>query len=116
MLQALERYFPEEIRWTVPTGGLFLWVQLPDDIPIGTIRKEAFAQNVYLACGSAFFPDKQGYPAMRLTFCLSPEEIEQGISIVGKLLKKYIPKGCVDTERLVVKDHISNYQPLVHSL
>ncbi|MBG1244046.1 PLP-dependent aminotransferase family protein [Nostoc sp. NZL] len=116
MLQALERYFPEEIRWTVPTGGLFLWVQLPDDFPIGTIRKEAFAQNVYLACGSAFFPDKQGYPAMRLTFCLPPEEIEQGISIVGKLLKKYISKGCVDTERLVVKHRVSNYQPLVHSL
>ncbi|MEH2458578.1 hypothetical protein [Nostoc sp.] len=90
-------------------------MQLPDDIPIGTICKEAFAQNVYLTCGSAFFPDKQGYPAMRLTFCLQPEEIDQGISIVGKLLKKYISKGCVDTERLVVKHRISNYQPLVYS-
>ncbi|MEH2392678.1 MAG: hypothetical protein V7K21_13830 [Nostoc sp.] len=99
MLQALERYFPEKIRLTVPTGGLFLWVQLPDDFPIGTIRKETFAQNIYLACGSAFFPDKQGYRAMRLTFCLSSEEIEQGISIVGKLLKKYIFRGCVVAQR-----------------
>jgi len=107
MLQALEREFPEEARWTVPTGGLFLWVQLPDDIPIQAIRNEAFAQNVYLACGSAFFPDKQGYPAMRLTFCLPQEEIEQGISIVGKLLKKHISRG---------HERISNYQPLAHSI
>lgn len=107
MLQALEREFPDEARWTVPTGGLFLWVQLPDNIPIQTIRNEAFAQNVYLTCGSAFFPDKQGYPAMRLTFCLPQEEIEQGISIVGKLLKKYISRG---------HERISNYQPFAHSI
>ncbi|MEH2403874.1 hypothetical protein [Nostoc sp.] len=36
---------------------------------------------------------------MCLTFCLSPEEIEQGISIVGKLLKKYISRGCVVAQR-----------------
>jgi len=107
MLQALERYFPEEARWTVPTGGLFLWVQLPDDLPIQKIRSEALAQNVYLACHSAFFPDKQGYPAMRLAFCLPQEDIEQGISIVGKLLKKYISKG---------HEQISNYQPLAYSI
>ncbi|MEH2312141.1 MAG: hypothetical protein V7K35_12225 [Nostoc sp.] len=36
---------------------------------------------------------------MRLTFCLPPEEIEQGISIVGKLLKKYISRECVVAQR-----------------
>jgi DNA-binding transcriptional MocR family regulator len=89
MLAALERYFPREARWTVPNGGLFLWVQLPDNIPIPAIRAEALAQNVLVSCPSVFFPDKQGYPAMRLTFCLSPEEIEQGISVLGKLLVSY---------------------------
>jgi DNA-binding transcriptional MocR family regulator len=48
------------------------------------------AQNILIFDGSSFFPDKQGYPAMRLTFANSPEEIEKGISILGKLLKKYL--------------------------
>lgn len=107
MLAALERYFPQEVRWTVPNGGLFLWVQLPENISIQAIRAEALAQNVLVSCSSVFFPDKQGYPAMRLTFSLSPEEIEQGISILGKLLKKYLYKN---------RENIFRYQPLVHSI
>ncbi|MBW4636125.1 MAG: PLP-dependent aminotransferase family protein [Iphinoe sp. HA4291-MV1] len=108
MLQALEHYFPQEAGWTVPNGGLFLWVQLPENIPTKTIRIEALAQSVLVACSSVFFPDKQGYPAMRLSFCLTPEEIEKGISILGKLLNKYLYKRC---------ERISRYnQTLVHSI
>ncbi|WP_016879840.1 PLP-dependent aminotransferase family protein [Chlorogloeopsis fritschii PCC 9212] len=105
MLQAIEHYFPEEARWTVPKGGLFLWVQLPGDIPIQEITKEALSQNILIFCGSPFFPDKQGYPAMRLTFANSAEDIEKGISILGNLLKKYLSRG---------RKSISDYQPLVH--
>jgi DNA-binding transcriptional MocR family regulator len=90
MLQAIERYFPEEARWTIPQGGLFLWVQLPDNVPIEAIRYQAMAKNVLFASGSVFFPNKQGYPAMRLSFSNPSEsEIDLGISILGKLLKNY---------------------------
>lgn len=107
MLQALEHYFPEEAGWTVPNGGLFLWVQLPENVPTKTIRIEALSQSVLVACSSVFFPDKQGYAAMRLTFCLTPEEIETGISILGKLLKKHLYKA---------SDRISRPQTLAHSI
>lgn len=91
MLQAMESYFPQEAKWTVPNGGLFLWVQLPLNFDISEIRKQAIEQNVLFASGSAFFPKKQGYPAMRLSFSNSSEsEIELGISILGKLLKKHL--------------------------
>lgn len=104
IVQAMERYFPKEAKWTVPKGGLFLWVQLPADVPIQAISKEALAQNVLIFCGSAFFPDKQGYSAMRLTFANSPQDIEQGISILGKLLKNNLQRGC--------KRISAGYQPL----
>lgn len=90
MLQALERYFPPETGWTIPKGGLFLWVQLPDNLPMQAIRKQALAQNVLVSCGSAFFPSRKGYPAMGLTFSNSPEDINIGIAVLGKLLKSYI--------------------------
>ena len=93
MLQAMERYFPEEAKWTVPQGGLFLWVQLPEKISIAEIRSQAVKENVLFASGSAFFPNKQGYPAMRLSFSnVSEAEIDLSVSILGRLLKKYLEK------------------------
>lgn len=86
MLQALERYFPDVVSWTIPKGGLFLWTHLPDYLPIQAICRDALAQNVLVADGAAFFPGG-GYPAMRLNFCRTPEDIEQGIEILGGLLK-----------------------------
>jgi DNA-binding transcriptional MocR family regulator len=90
MLQALERYFPQEVSWTVPKGGLFLWVHLPASLPIQAIRNQAALQKVLVACGSAFFPGQKGYPAMRLNYSHLPEEIDQGISVLGKLLLNYL--------------------------
>ena len=94
MLQAMERYFPQEAKWTIPKGGLFLWVQLPLNINISEIRKQAIEKNVLFASSSAFFPHQQGYPAMRLSFSNTSEsEIDLGISILGKLLKENIYNG-----------------------
>jgi DNA-binding transcriptional MocR family regulator len=90
MLQALERYFPQEASWTVPNGGLFLWVHLPSQLPMAKIRQEAIAQKVVMSCGSLFFPDQKGYTAMRLNYSSTPAEIERGISVLGQLLKKYL--------------------------
>lgn len=93
MLQAMERYFPDEARWTIPQGGLFLWVQLPENISIPEIRYQAVKENVLFASGSAFFPNKQGYPGMRLSFSnVSESEIDLSVSILGKLLKKNLSK------------------------
>ena len=98
MLQCLELYFPQEVTWTVPDGGVFLWVHLPDSLPmqlichdsIQSIYKRASSQKVLVACGPSFFPDRQGYPAMRLNFSHSSEEIDKGIAVLGKLLKEYL--------------------------
>ncbi|MEA5513440.1 PLP-dependent aminotransferase family protein [Nodularia sp. UHCC 0506] len=98
MLQALEHYFPDaiasctalrSIAWTIPKGGLFLWIHLPDYLPIQAICREALSHNILLANGSVFFPGR-GYQAMRLNFCHTPEDIEQGIEILGSLIKKYL--------------------------
>lgn len=87
MLKALERYFPEEATWTAPDGGLFLWVTLPEGLPIQAVCHAAALQKVFIVSGSTFFPNQQGYPALRLNFSQSPEAIEQGIKILGDLLK-----------------------------
>lgn len=90
MLQALERYFPQEISWTVPIGGIFLSAKLLDGLPIQDICREALSQKVLISCGKEFFPRKHGYPLMRLNFSHSFEVIDRGISVLGRLLKEYL--------------------------
>ena len=88
MLQALEQYFPKEATWTIPNGGLFLWVQLPTQLQVAEICRQAIAEKVLVYLGVAFFPGQEGYNALRLNFSHSPEVIEQGIAILGKILKE----------------------------
>ncbi|AFY66956.1 PLP-dependent aminotransferase family protein [Geitlerinema sp. PCC 7407] len=89
MLQALEQHFPLEASWTVPQGGMFLWVELPDRLPLREICNQAIAHQVLVSCGDAFFPGQRGYPAMRLNFSQPPEAIERGIRVLGTLLKQH---------------------------
>jgi len=86
MLQSLERYFPRQATWTVPKGGLFLWVDLPAGLSVPSLCRAARAQGVLIADGAAFFPNRSGYAALRLNYSHSPTQIETGIAIVGALL------------------------------
>jgi DNA-binding transcriptional MocR family regulator len=88
MLEAMESYFPQDITWTIPKGGLFLWVHLPEKISIKTLCSQALLHNVLIADGAAFFPGK-GYRAIRLNFSQTSENIEIGIKILGQLLKDF---------------------------
>lgn len=87
MLQALETDFPQEATWTVPGGGLLIWVQLPDEIPLATICQKLREQGILVSPATAFFPNRQGYNAMRLNFSRSAEEITWGIHKIGEALK-----------------------------
>jgi DNA-binding transcriptional MocR family regulator len=89
MLQALEQHFPEAACWTVPQGGIFLWVQLPEQCSVQAICHEALAENILIGNGAAFFPGQQGYPAMRLSFLRPPEEIERGIATLGRIVRSH---------------------------
>ncbi|MGG6294812.1 PLP-dependent aminotransferase family protein [Leptolyngbya sp. AN02str] len=93
MLAALERYFPPEAKWTVPTGGTFLWVTLPESVPMQQLCHEAAQQQVMITPGSGFFPNQQGYPALRINFSQDPDKIERGISVLGGLIRRYLDEA-----------------------
>ena len=88
VLSAIVRHFPENVTWTVPDGGTFLWVQLPDGICLKTLVAEAAQQKVLIGSGAGFFPTERGYPAFRLNFSLPPEVSEKGIQRIGSILKR----------------------------
>jgi 2-aminoadipate transaminase len=89
MLTSMERHFPSEVKWTRPDGGLFLWVQLSDDLNADEIFAEAIAERVAFVPGTSFFPCETKRNFMRLNFSnQKPEMIEEGIRRIGIVLKR----------------------------
>jgi 2-aminoadipate transaminase len=81
MLEALHNYFPPEVSWTHPHGGLFLWVTLPSGIDTMKLLDTALRQDVAFVPGEPFFPSGQESGShMRLNFSnAKPEQIREGI-------------------------------------
>jgi len=98
MLQALEEFFPPEVTWTHPHGGLFLWVTLPAGLDMQTLFKSALEQNVAFVPGDSFYaPDghdtdsREGSRHMRLNFSnAAPDQIREGIRRLAAAVKSHL--------------------------
>jgi 2-aminoadipate transaminase len=89
MLAAMEKYFPEEVTWIRPQGGLFLWVTLPEGVDTEELLVEAVKEKVAFVPGTAFFANGDGHNTMRLNFSNArPEMIEEGIRRLGRVIAK----------------------------
>jgi 2-aminoadipate transaminase len=80
MLAALKDFFPPEVSWTHPHGGLFLWVSMPPSVDSSRLLDAALRQNVAFVPGDPFFPNGDEGSHMRLNFSnAQPEAIHEGI-------------------------------------
>jgi 2-aminoadipate transaminase len=81
MLAALKEFFPPEVTWTHPAGGLFLWVNLPEDMECQALFEVALRENVAFVPGDCFYAgSNEGRRHMRLNFSnAQPEQIREGI-------------------------------------
>ena len=91
MLQALGTHMPAGISWTHPTGGMFLWLTLPDGTNATELAYEAVKQNVAYVPGEAFFANGGGENTLRLSYSIAThEEIEQGMARLGEVFKNHL--------------------------
>jgi 2-aminoadipate transaminase len=89
MLKALEEYFPKGTKWTVPGGGMFLWVTLPKNVNTRLMFKRAVAKKVAYVVGDAFYPDSSNYNSMRLNFSYSDDDVmREGIKRLAEVIKE----------------------------
>jgi 2-aminoadipate transaminase len=84
MLTALKQYFPPEVKWTHPKGGLFLWVTLPHGMDCRSLLEAALKENVAFVPGDSFYAKSENhderYRHFRLNFSHGqPEKIREGI-------------------------------------
>ena len=82
---------PSGCVWTRPSGGLNVWVTLPDGIHERDFCVAAIERGVGVAPGSAFFAQPRRGAHVRLSFgAQPPAAIERGIAILGDLLREHL--------------------------
>jgi len=91
MLEAMDRYFPPDVRYTRPQGGLFLWVELPEQLNARDLLAASLAENVAFVPGGAFFPNGGHEHTIRLNFSNMPEErIHEGIQRLARVIRNFL--------------------------
>jgi 2-aminoadipate transaminase len=87
MAAAIREHFPSDCAFTVPDGGLFLWVRLPHRFDVDRLFHLALERRVAFVPGSAFGQSARTRQGIRLNFSnADPGRIAGGIRRLGELL------------------------------
>jgi DNA-binding transcriptional MocR family regulator len=80
-LAAAKRFLPPGTTWHEPQGGLYLWIELPEDGPTAAeLYMTAIEHAVAYAIGSLFHVDGEGARFIRLNFAAHPpDKIAEGM-------------------------------------
>jgi 2-aminoadipate transaminase len=93
MIDAIRRYFPVEVKYSNPDGGMFLWAILPEGISARAVFDEAIEENIAFVPGDPFYVRAVNANTMRINFsCVDEKTIETGIKKFGEILKRFVCK------------------------
>lgn len=97
MIESIKRHFPEEISYTNPEGGMFIWATLPENLNSEELIKTAIENKVVFVPGKSFYTSGEGDRNIRLNYSNSSGEmIEEGIKRLGKVIKKQMKRTLVN--------------------
>ncbi len=87
LLDALSTALPDSCSWTIPTGGFYVWVTLPEGLDAKAMQARAVAARVAYVPGIAFYADGNGRRNLRLSYCFPPpERIREGVRRLSAVL------------------------------
>ena len=91
LLSLLEEYMPEDVSWTHPEGGLFLFLTMPEGFDAVAFYDKALSAGVAYVAGEFFHPDRSGKNTMRMNFSfMTPQKITEGVKLLAELLEDEI--------------------------
>jgi DNA-binding transcriptional MocR family regulator len=85
-LDAARRHLPAGAQWSEPSGGVYLWIELPHDGPTAAeLYVSAIQHGVAFAIGSMFHTDGSGVYFIRINFAAQPpDQIDEGMRRLGE--------------------------------
>ncbi len=79
VVNALQRELPEA-KFAAPSGGYFMWVELPEAVDVAELEKAAAERDVLFVKGTDFLLEG-GQNTLRLAYSgVTPEQIDEGIT------------------------------------
>ena len=94
MLAGLFRHMPAGTTWSIPGGGFFVWVTLPDGLSAVELLPFTAKRGVAFLAGEWFYPgyvSEDAVSNLRLNFSTLPEEkIEEGLRRLGEAIDAFV--------------------------
>jgi DNA-binding transcriptional MocR family regulator len=88
-VEAIERYFPQGTCLTIPQGGYFLWVKLPDGVNALQLHKLALADGISIAPGPMFSAQRKFSNYVRLNYGHNWDmRYEMSLNALGDIVKR----------------------------
>ena len=83
----LEQSVGDICTWSRPVGGLFIWVEFPDDVDRDKLMALCAERNIMVARGQGFHIHREDVPAIRLAFGYAAlEDIQEGVPLLGECI------------------------------
>ena len=93
MITSIKKYFPKEVKFTKPEGGMFLWITLPNNMKAMDLFYKAVEENVAFVPGQPFYAIEQVENTLRLNYSnVDSEMIDSGMKTLGKIIYEMMEK------------------------
>lgn len=90
MLDAMEEFLPDSVKFNRPDGGLFTWVELPEGVNARDLLVRCLELKVAFVPGGAFYPNGGNENTLRLNYSnMPPERIREGIRRLGDAMREF---------------------------
>jgi 2-aminoadipate transaminase len=93
MIDCMKQHFPDEVRFTNPEGGMFIWLTLPSPMSSYVLLDHVAKEKLAFVPGKVFYLDDAVNNTLRINYSNSNfDEIEKGVKILGRIIKTLISK------------------------
>lgn len=90
-MNALQKFMPDGVTWTIPTSGMHTWLTLPHGLSSRLIAEHALNKGVAVAHSEIFMPNNYPDQGIRITFSDNdPERIELGIQRLANTISSWL--------------------------
>lgn len=86
--RAINEYFPDNIKMSIPNGGFTLWLELDKKIDTYNVYREAVQQKISIAPGSMFTLQERYGNCMRISFGMPwSTPVDNALKTLGGIVK-----------------------------
>ncbi|MEW4368293.1 PLP-dependent aminotransferase family protein [Paenibacillus kandeliae] len=89
LLSLLDRYFGDVAQWSVPSGGFYIWLELPAHVSVHRLFHLSLKEGILINPGYIY--DRQAAHHIRLSYAYATmEQLEHSLNILRRLVDQLL--------------------------